>query len=93
MWKIVSSYFRWFTLVNDSYKSAGVVVARGGGVAEGLQQRAGGRERARRAPLARDPRAPRAALARHHRALQAHTRRLRLARAALTCNTSRCKNF
>lgn len=56
-----------------THEAAGVVVARGGGVAEGLEQRAGGRQRA----------AARAAAARHHGALQAHARRLRLARAAL----------
>lgn len=69
-------------LCDNTYESAGVVVASGGGVAEGLEQRAGGRERAARAA---------ALAARHHRALQAHARRLRLARAALACrHTGQC---
>lgn len=62
----------------QAHESAGVVVERGGGVAEGLEQRPGGRERAPRAA-----RAPR-----QHAALQAHARRLRLARAALACDHS-----
>lgn len=49
------------------------MVARGGRVPEGLEQRAGRRQRAP------------AAAPRHHGALQAHARRLRLTRAALAC--------
>lgn len=70
------------TLLRDAHESAGVVVADGGGVAEGLEQRAGGGEARAGAP-------PRARLlARHHDALQAHARRLRLAGAALACNSA-----
>lgn len=61
-------------VIEETYEAAGIVVASGGRVPEGLEQSPRGRQRSSPATAAR-----------HNGTLQTHARRLRLARPALSC--------